>query len=48
MAKVNWWTLIVGLTGTAGIVSQMPKDIGSWIVCLAFFILFISSFFSKN
>lgn len=46
--KMNWWTLIVGFFGLGGVVSQMPKDFGSWVVGLAFLILLISSFFDKK
>ena len=45
---MNWFKLIAGLVGVVGIVSQMPKDFGSWLVALAFFIILISSFFDKE
>ncbi len=45
---MNWWGFTVGLVGVVGVVSQMPKDFGSWLVGLAFLVLFASSFFQKR
>lgn len=44
MKLVNF---IVGLVGVIGVAIQLPTDIGSWLVGLAFLILLISSFWEK-
>lgn len=44
---INWWTFVAGLVGTVGVVWQMPEAIGSWLVGLAFLVLFVSSFLEK-
>ncbi len=41
---MDWWKFAVGLVGTVGVVWQMPADVGSWLVGLAFLVLFVSSF----
>jgi len=41
---MKWFNLIVGIVGLVGVVLQMPIDIGSWIVGLAFLILAMSGF----
>jgi len=45
---MNYWFLIVGIVGLIGVISQMPKDIGSWLIGLAFLILAIAGFYQKK
>ncbi len=42
---IDWWKFVVGLVGTVGVVWQMPTDVGSWLVGVAFLAMFVSSFF---
>jgi len=44
---INWWNFSIGLIGTVGVIWQMPTAIGSWLVGLAFLVLFASSFIEK-
>jgi len=45
---MNWWKIVIGIVGVIGVAVQMPKDIGSWIVGLAFLILAIWGFTSDK
>ena len=44
---MNWFNAIIGIVGVVGVVVQMPTDLGSWLVGIAFLLLAIKGFVEK-